>query len=126
MKMTIRPVALLLALSVGLVLAACDRAPGSSAASVTTPKAQPELNAGIDWVRVDFSVQGMDCAGCVIGTRAALKRLDGVKEAGASFGSLEASTAWAVYDPARVTPERMMAAIRELGYTPAISPEGAQ
>ena len=71
-------------------------------------------------------MKGMDCAGCVIGTRAALKRLDGVREAGASFGSLEASPAWAVYDPARVTSERMMAAIRELGYTPAISPEDAQ
>ncbi|HET7275869.1 MAG TPA: cation transporter [Longimicrobiaceae bacterium] len=68
-----------------------------------------------DFARVEFAVEGMTCGGCEIGTRMALEKLDGVEDAGASY---EDSRAWAFYDPSKVTPERMMAAIRELGYTP--------
>ena len=68
--------------------------------------------------RADFDVQGMDCGGCVIGTRAVLGRLEGVREADATYDAATGKgTAWALYDPAKVTPERMMAAIKELGYT---------
>lgn len=66
-------------------------------------------------VRAEFKVEGMTCGGCAIGTQMALEKLEGVEDAGASY---EESRAWALYDPAKVTPERMMAAIRELGYTP--------
>lgn len=69
--------------------------------------------------RADFDVKGMDCGGCVIGTRAALKKLEGVQQADASYDDATGKgTAWALYDPAKVSPERLMAAIRELGYTP--------
>ena len=55
----------------------------------------------------------------MIGTRAALRKLDGVQQADASYDDATSKgTAWALYDPSKVTPERMMAAIRELGYTP--------
>lgn len=100
---------------------ACERPQGSGAAEAAAASAAEET---IDWARVDFTVHGMDCAGCAIGTRTALKKLDGVRDAGASFGTLEASSAWAIYDSTRVTPERMMEKIRELGYTPELAEGG--
>ena len=48
-----------------------------------------------------------------------IEHIDGVENADASYDDATGKgTAWAMYDPAKVTPERMMAAIRELGYTP--------
>lgn len=86
---------------------------GATAAATSAGAVPAEL------VRADFDVEGMDCGGCVIGTRAALKKLEGVQQADASYdGASGKGTAWALYDPAKVSPERLMAAIRELGYTP--------
>lgn len=93
-------------------------APATEAATTAaaTPSA-PAIAAGL--ARADFDVAGMDCGGCVIGTRAALKKLEGVQKADASYDDATGrGTAWALYDPAKVTPERLMEAIRELGYTP--------
>ena len=89
-----------------------------SAAATAAPSAVP---AGL--ARAEFDVQGMDCGGCVLGTRVALRKLDGVQEADASYDDATGKgAAWALYDPAKVTPERLMAAIRELGYTPTPVP----
>lgn len=85
---------------------------GVSAGTEAAVPAVPETLA-----RAEFKVEGMTCGGCIVGTRAALKKLDGVKDADASY---EDSRAWALYDPSKVGPERMMAAIRELGYTPTL------
>lgn len=86
----------------------------SEATAASAPAATP-----VSLARAEFDVQGMDCGGCVIGTRAALKKVDGVQHADAAYDSkTKKGTAWALYDPAKVTPERLMAAIRELGYTP--------
>lgn len=88
----------------------------AEAAAGTAAKTAP---AGL--VRAEFDVAGMDCGGCVIGTRAALRKIEGVQQADASYDDATSKgTAWALYDPAKVTPERMMAAIRELGYTPTL------
>ena len=88
---------------------------GTTTSASTSADAIP---AGL--ARADFDVAGMDCGGCVIGTRSALRKLDGVKNADASYDDATGKgTAWALYEPSQVTPERMMAAIRELGYTPA-------
>ena len=100
---------------------ACSSEPGEvNTSSNATPSAgttADAIPAGL--VRADFDVAGMDCGGCVIGTRAALRKLDGVQKADASYDDATGKgTAWALYDPAKVNPERMMAAIRELGYTP--------
>lgn len=87
---------------------------GTSTSARTSGEAIP---AGL--ARADFDVAGMDCGGCVIGTRAALRKLDGVRQADASYDDATSTgMAWAIYDPSKVTPEQMMAAIRELGYTP--------
>lgn len=90
-------------------------APHAEAAAAVAPA----IPAGL--IRAEFDVQGMDCGGCVIGTRAALRKLDGVQQADASYDDATGKgTAWAIYDPAKVTPERMMAAIGELGYAPTL------
>lgn len=120
MRVPDRPLALLLPLVLALALAACGSAPDASAARLAAGDAGDEV---ADLARVDFTVAGMDCAGCVLGTRTALRRLDGVHDAGAGFESIEASPAWALYDPERVTPERMIEAIGTLGYTASVVEE---
>ncbi|MDQ3555248.1 MAG: cation transporter [Gemmatimonadota bacterium] len=96
------------------VPAAAPRAEVAGAAAPVVP---------VGLARADFDVRGMDCGGCVIGTRAALRKLEGVQQADASYDDATGKgTAWALYDPAKVTPERLMTAIRELGYTPALVP----
>lgn len=62
---------------------------------------------------VTLSVDGMDCAACTAAIRIALKKLDGVKEAKVSYPDMRAVVD---YDPARVTPDQMVAAIVKLGY----------
>jgi len=91
----------------------------NASAGTTTSASTSEEAIPAGLARANFDVVGMDCGGCVIGTRAALRKLQGVQQADASYeDATSKGTAWAIYDPSRVTPERMMAAIRELGYTP--------
>lgn len=89
---------------------------GAPESAAVASDAQP-APAGL--VRADFDVAGMDCGGCVIGTRTALRKLEGVHQADASYDDATGEgAAWALYDPTKVTAEQMMAAIRQLGYTP--------
>ncbi|MGH8934725.1 MAG: heavy-metal-associated domain-containing protein [Acidimicrobiia bacterium] len=71
------------------------------------------------FARATFQVDGMTCTGCAIATRMTLKRLDGVRDADASFA--DGGSAWAVYDPERVGPEMMIDAIGDLGYTARVA-----
>lgn len=76
-----------------------------------------EIPAGL--VKAAFSVEGMTCGGCVIGTRMALAKVAGVRTADAAYDEkTKTGTAWAIYDPATTTPAHLMAAIRKLGYEP--------
>jgi mercuric ion binding protein len=61
-----------------------------------------------------IQVEGMTCGGCAIGVRTALKRLDGVAKAEVSY---EDERAIVTFDPAKVSTDRMLEAIREFGYT---------
>jgi len=60
-----------------------------------------------------LNVEGMTCAGCVLGVRTALQRLDGVEKAEVSN---EEERAVVSYDPARVTFEDMARAIEKVGF----------
>lgn len=95
---------------------AAEQANAAQPANAVSPQATAAASSA-QLSRVEFHVDGMTCGGCVIGTRAALKKLDGVQDADASY---EDSSAWALYDPAKVTPERMISAISELGYTATV------
>jgi copper chaperone CopZ len=100
------------------VATACGNEPAPRQAKAATDAQSnspaPAVPAGL--TRVEFHVDGMTCAGCEAGTRGVLKKVEGVRDAGASYAD---SSAWAVYDPAKASPEEMMAAIRQLGYKPA-------
>lgn len=105
------------------ILHACSDEPADANPSAGAAKTAADGSAAgatpAGLVRADFEVAGMDCGGCVIGTRAALRKLEGVEQADASYEDATGEgSAWALYDPTKITPERMMAAIRELGYTP--------
>lgn len=118
-----KPVSLLvvIAAAAAVLTTACsggaaEQADAAQPADAGSPQATVAASSA-QFARVQFHVEGMTCGGCVIGTRAALKKLDGVQDADASY---EDSSAWALYDPAKVTPERMIAAIKELGYTATV------
>lgn len=61
-----------------------------------------------------FHVTGMTCVGCEVGVRRVVKKLDGVEEVEASY---KEETAMVTYRADEVTPEDIIAAIEELGYT---------
>ncbi|MBN8614547.1 MAG: heavy-metal-associated domain-containing protein [Deltaproteobacteria bacterium] len=63
--------------------------------------------------RVTLHVEGMHCATCPIAVRVAVSRLPGVREVTVS---LEQARAVVAYDPAQVTPARIVQAIEEAGY----------
>lgn len=62
---------------------------------------------------VTFRVEGMTCGGCVIGVRKVLTRIEGVANVEVSY---EQQRAVVTYDPAKVTVDQMIAAIKTLGY----------
>lgn len=128
------PVALAAVLGSAFLLSACSgageevEATGSagtpaaeSAASSTNQIATASGETAPQLARAEFAVEGMTCTGCVLGTRMALNKLDGVQQADASYDATTGKgAAWALYDPTRVSPERLMEAIRALGYTPTL------
>ena len=92
-------------------------APASAFPSVGPDSAA--IPAGL--VKAAFSVDGMTCTGCVLGTRMALGKVAGVSNADAAYDEkTKKGTAWAIYDPATATPAQLMAAIRNLGYEPTL------
>lgn len=75
----------------------------------------------------EFDVKGMTCAGCALATETALRRLDGVADADVQYDERTDNGRCTVeYDPERVDPEQMMAAVRELGYDPTLLAPEAQ
>jgi len=61
-----------------------------------------------------FHVEGMTCGGCEAGVHLKVEKLEGVKNVEASY---EKKQARVTYDPKIVTPERIIRAIQELGYS---------
>lgn len=134
MKRHLLPTAFAAAAGISLIVSACsgggdDSAAMASAGAPAAQTAAPLAGGGSaasaetapQLARAEFAVEGMTCGGCVLGTRMALNKLDGVQQADASYDKATGrGAAWAVYDPRRVTPGRMMEAIRSLGYTPTL------
>lgn len=83
--------------------------------------AAPPAEAQAETARVTLHIDGMTCASCSLAVRTALRRLDGVREANVSFDEKRARV---VYDPARVTTERMVQAINDLGYRARVEERG--
>jgi copper chaperone CopZ len=60
-----------------------------------------------------FTVEGMTCGGCEAGIKVAVKKLDGIEKVTASHTEGRATV---TYDPLKVTPEDIEAAIEKIGY----------
>ncbi len=67
--------------------------------------------------RLDVGVRGMSCASCVSAVENALRAVPGVTEASVN---LAAERAAIHFDPTRVEPTALVAAIRDAGYAPAV------
>jgi copper-(or silver)-translocating P-type ATPase len=63
--------------------------------------------------RLDLSLSGMHCAGCVARIEKALAQADGVKEARVNLAT---ETASILYDPAKTVPLHITKAIQDLGF----------
>lgn len=63
-----------------------------------------------------LQIGGMSCGHCVARVQKALSKLDGVDVRSVEVGSAEMS-----YDPARVSPDRILEAVDEAGYEPRVA-----
>jgi len=69
---------------------------------------------------VRLKVEGMTCGGCAVSARIVLQRLDGVLKADVDY---DTRIAVVVFDAKRVSPQRMIQALREkLKYTASVVP----
>jgi copper ion binding protein len=75
-------------------------------------------------VTATFAVEGMTCGGCEAGVELKVGRLAGVEAVEASYEEGRASV---TYAPDQVTPEVIVEAIEELGYSAELveEPDGA-
>src|SRR5262249_42867089 len=94
-------------LALALTAASMIRAPAAARAAAQAGESRSTDS------RVTIPVEGMTCAACSLSIRKALKKLDGVKAIEASHDKGQAVI---TYDPAKVSPERMVQAINDLGY----------
>jgi mercuric ion binding protein len=88
------------------------------AATAPAPRLSAVAAPAVDPKTVRLAVEGMTCGGCVIGVRKVLTRLGGVSKADVSYDKREAVV---TYDPAKVTVEQLIAAIKTLGYTATVA-----
>lgn len=67
-----------------------------------------------------LQIDGMSCGHCVARVQKALSGLDGVEVRNVEVGSAEMS-----YDPARVSPDRILEAVDGIGFEPRVAGVGA-
>lgn len=83
-------------------------APALAAAAPEVP-----LTARAESRVLDLQIQGMTCASCTVGIESALRAKPGIEAAKVDFGSASARV---VYNPARISVQQIMQAVREAGY----------
>jgi copper chaperone CopZ len=100
-----------------LVLAACagPKAATATATATATPASTPTATATPGTATVSLPVAGMTCGGCARRVTNALLGVDGVADAKVILAEKRAVVS---YDPARVQPAALAAAVREAGYEP--------
>jgi copper ion binding protein len=95
-------------------LALAALAPLPTRATDPSPAPAPAKAKGATATAV-IPVKGMECGGCVSHVNEAVRKLDGVKSVDTD---LDKASTTVVYDPARLKPEQIVAAIAETGYQP--------
>lgn len=77
------------------------------------PQEQPQAFSSLPTKTVTLPVEGMTCASCVARVKKTLQSIDGVTEIEVSLAQRAARVS---YRDAKVSPERLAAAINDLGY----------
>ncbi|MBA2332792.1 MAG: cation-translocating P-type ATPase, partial [Actinobacteria bacterium] len=72
--------------------------------------------------RLQLPIEGMTCASCAIRIEKRLNKLEGV-EASVNYATENAAVS---FDPARVAPEDLVAAIEAAGYNAKLAPPGSE
>jgi copper chaperone len=90
----------------------------TTACGQQTPKQAPATATGTPAQVVNFTlatlpIEGMSCGSCVSNMKRTLKGLDGVSTVEVS---LEQRNATVAYDPKKVKPEQIQAAVNKAGY----------
>ncbi|MFQ6114556.1 MAG: cation transporter, partial [bacterium] len=70
-----------------------------------------------DQSKLIVPIQGMSCASCIENIEKGLRGVEGVIQASVNFGTEKATV---VFDPERVSPDRLVETIKEVGYTPVV------
>jgi copper chaperone CopZ len=100
-----------------LALAACAgakaAAPAAAPAAATAPAAGPAATAAT--AAVSIPVGGMTCGGCARRVTNALRAVEGVRTAEVILAEKRAVV---TFEPARVQPAALAAAVRDAGYEP--------
>ncbi|MDH3683329.1 MAG: HAD-IC family P-type ATPase, partial [Acidimicrobiia bacterium] len=73
----------------------------------------PATDATVATDRAEFRVAGMSCASCVVNIESVLGELPGVDRVDVSFGTERATVD---FDPTRITPTDLQAAVADAGY----------
>lgn len=90
----------------------------AASAAVAIPDAAAVAAVAADTATVRLHIEGMTCGGCAISARVVLARLDGVEHAQVDY---DTKLAVVRYDPAEVTPDQMIVALKEkLKYTATV------
>lgn len=113
------------AVAFGSAVAACGGGtPGNADVDVpdnAASVASATTEAPARLASAEFGVDGMTCGGCALATELALKKLDGVTSADASFDEDTQEGSCSVrYDPELVTTTQMIAAIEDVGFQPRL------
>jgi copper chaperone CopZ len=114
--MAARLILALLPLAIGLFGACASSTEDGSAAQAAAPAAATADVTAASATRATFPVEGMVCEGCQNSIQDAVSELDGVVSCTADH---EKKHAEVVYDPAKVKPDQIVAAIGKLGYRAA-------
>ena len=70
-------------------------------------------NAGANMATFKVKISSMDCAACAVNIERALRKEEGVARAEVVFKTKEAVIE---YDPARISPDRIVKVINETGF----------
>jgi Cu+-exporting ATPase len=73
----------------------------------------PSTTVTVPTEQVEFRVSGMSCASCVVNIESVLGELPGVDRVDVSFGTERATVE---FDPTRITPAELQAAVADAGY----------
>ena len=99
---------------VGAFLQASSRTRGSGADGGVRPtNAARRDHIGMATETLSLSIRGMSCGNCARGVERTLSATQGVSKATVD---LAAARATVEYEPGKVTPEALAAAVRKLGY----------